>query len=144
MLKIYTSPSCSSCKKVKEYFKSHDIAYKERNILKMPLSRQEIFKMLSNSENGFDDIISTRSKVFKECGKSLDDMKVSELVDFIIEHPSVLKRPIILTDMDLQVGYNDEDITLFLPPDFREQACDHCYERAGAHCFFDEAIHAVK
>ena len=52
--------------------------------------------MLANSENGFDDIISTRSKVFKEKQLEPDTMTIQELVDFIIENPSVLKRPIII------------------------------------------------
>ena len=41
-------------------------------------------------------------------------MSVKELVEFIIEYPSVLKRPIIINENELQVGYNNEDITIFL------------------------------
>ena len=48
-----------------------------------------------------------------------DTMSVQELVDFIINYPSVLKRPIILNETELQVGYNNEDITIFLPKELR-------------------------
>ena len=82
--------------------------------------------MLIQSENGFDDIISMRSKVFKEKNVNLDDMNLNELINFIIENPSILKRPIILSDLDLQVGYNAEDISLFLPPELRE--CTDCID----------------
>ena len=75
--------------------------------------------MLANSENGFDDIISTRSKVFKEKKLDPDSMSVGELIDFIIDNPSVLKRPIIINESELQVGYNNEDITIFLPKELR-------------------------
>ena len=75
--------------------------------------------MLANSENGFEDIISTRSKIFKEKKLDPDSMSVKELVDFIIEYPSVLKRPIIINENELQVGYNNEDITIFLPKELR-------------------------
>lgn len=75
--------------------------------------------MLANSENGFEDIISTRSKVFKEKKLDPDSMSVQELVEFIIEYPSVLKRPIIINENELQVGYNNEDITIFLPKELR-------------------------
>ena len=65
MIQLYTSPSCLSCRKVKKYFNDHHIEYVEKNILNSRLQREDIFKMLVRSENGVDDIISTRSKIFK-------------------------------------------------------------------------------
>ena len=47
-------------------------------------------------------------------------MSVKALVEFIIDNPSVLKRPIIINDNELQVGYNNEDITIFLPKELRD------------------------
>lgn len=126
MIQLYTSPSCLSCRKVKKYFNKYGIKYVEKNILHTKLSREDIFKMLANSENGFDDIISVRSKVFKENNLDINSMKIHQLIDFIIENPTILKRPIIVTDYDLQVGYNDDDITLFLPPEVRERECSFC------------------
>jgi len=124
MLKIYTAPSCLSCRKVKKYFKEHNIEYVEKNILQTPLVRDDIYRMLIQSENGFEDIISMRSKIFKEKNVNLEEMNLNELIDFIIANPTILKRPIIVSDLDLQVGYNADDITLFLPPELRE-----CSER---------------
>jgi regulatory protein spx len=126
MIKIYTSPSCSSCRKVKKYFQQYKIPFTEKNILTTPLYREDIYKMLMNSENGFEDIISTRSNVFKELNVDLEKMKTNELVDFIVNNPSVLKRPIIVTDSEIQVGYNDDDIELFLPPELRDIECQDC------------------
>ena len=126
MIKLYTSPSCLSCRKVKKYFNKYNIPYVEKNILHNKLSREDIFKMLVNSENGFEDIISLRSKVFKESSVDLESMKIHELVDFIVDNPTILKRPIIVTDDEIQVGYNDDDITLFLPQELRERECSFC------------------
>ncbi len=119
MIQIYTTPSCASCRKAKKWFDQYNIPYSEKNIFSIKLSKDDIFKMLSNSENGFDDIISTRSKVFKEKKLDPDSMSVGALIDFIIENPSVLKRPIIINETELQVGYNNEDITIFLPKELR-------------------------
>lgn len=128
MIRIYTAPSCLSCRKVKKYFKDHKINYIEKNIIQTPLLREDIYKMLIQSENGFEDIISMRSNVFKENNVNLEEMNTNQLIDFIIENPTILKRPIIISDYDLQVGYNEEDISLFLPPELRD-----CYD-----CFGDE------
>ena len=112
MIQIYTTPSCASCRKAKKWFDQYKIPYSEKNIFSIKLSKEDIFRMLANSENGFDDIISTRSKVFKEKKLDPDNMSVQELIEFIIDYPSVLKRPIIINENELQVGYNNEDITI--------------------------------
>lgn len=128
MIKVYTTPSCSSCRKVKKYFTENDIPFVEKNIINTPLTREDVFKMLVNSENGFEDIISTRSKVFKDQKIDVNKMTIHELVDFIIANPTVLRRPIIMTTDEIQVGYNDDDITLFLPPELRERECQNCFK----------------
>ena len=123
MIQIYTTPSCASCRKAKKWFDQYKIPYSEKNIFSIKLSKEDIFKMLANSENGFEDIISTRSKVFKEKHLEPDNMSIHELVNFIIDNPSVLKRPIIFNENELQVGYNNEDITIFLPKELRNREC---------------------
>ena len=131
MIQIYTTPSCASCRKAKKWFDQYKIPYSEKNIFSIKLSKEDIFKMLANSENGFDDIISTRSKVFKEKQLEPDNMTIQELVDFIIENPSVLKRPIIINENELQVGYNNEDITIFLPKELRNRECFNSFDKDG-------------
>ena len=119
MIQIYTTPSCASCRKAKKWFDQYNIPYSEKNIFSIKLSKEDIFRMLANSENGFEDIISTRSKIFREKKLEPEQMSVQALVSFIIEYPSVLKRPIIINENELQVGYNNEDITIFLPKELR-------------------------
>ena len=123
MIQIYTTPSCASCRKAKKWFDQYKIPYSEKNIFSIKLSKEDIFRMLANSENGFEDIISTRSKIFKEKKLDPENMTVQALVDFIIAYPSVLKRPIIINENELQVGYNNEDITIFLPKELRNREC---------------------
>lgn len=120
MIIIYTTPSCSSCRKAKKWLDNHMIKYVERNLFTQSLTEEDINYMLVNAENGFDDIISTRSKVFKEQNLDIEDMLISELKRFIIKNPSVLKRPIIVDDTRLQVGYNEEEIRVFIPRRLRD------------------------
>ena len=115
MITIYTSPSCSSCRKVKKWFDEQNIPYREKNIFASRLTEEELKEMLVKAENGTDDIVSNRSKIIKEQKVDIDSMKISELVKFIRENPSVLKRPIMLDDKRMQVGYNSEEIRTFIP-----------------------------
>lgn len=115
MIKIYTSPSCSSCRKVKKWFDDQEIPYVEKNIFAATLREEELKDILEKSENGTEDIISSRSKIIKESNIDIDSMSVKELIQFIRENPSVLKRPIMVDDRKIQVGYDPEEITVFIP-----------------------------
>lgn len=115
MIKIYTSPSCSSCRKVKKWFEDQEIPFEERNIFSATLNPEELKEILFKSENGTEDIISSRSKIVKETKVDLDNMTISEMISFIRDNPSVLKRPIVVSDRRIQVGYNEEEIRSFIP-----------------------------
>ena len=96
MVEIYTSPSCSSCRKAKKWLDEYGIKYIEKNLFVTKITREDIKQILEKTENGFEDIISTRSKAFKENNLDADEMTINELLDIIVENPSVLRRPIIV------------------------------------------------
>lgn len=115
MLNLYTSPSCTSCRKAKAWLKEHDISSKERNIFANPLNKEEIMQVLRMTENGTEEIISTRSRTFQNLKINLDDLSIDQLIDLVEKNPSLLRRPIIMDDRRLQVGYNEDEIRRFLP-----------------------------
>jgi len=126
MIVIYTSPGCASCRKVKSWLKTHDLEFIEKNIFTTLLSRKEIQHILTKTENGFEDIISKRSKIIQENKVDFDSMSTNELVDFIIENPSVLRRPLIISEKIFQVGYDSEEIDAFIPRELKELAKADC------------------
>ena len=115
MLNLYTSPSCTSCRKAKAWLKEHDISFKERNIFANPLNKEEIMQVLRMTENGTEEIISTRSRTFQNLKINLDDLSIDQLIDLVEKNPSLLRRPIIMEDRRLQGGYNEDEIRRFLP-----------------------------
>ncbi|KRN48218.1 arsenate reductase [Pediococcus pentosaceus] len=100
--------------------KEHRIDFTERNIFSEPLSAEEIKRVLRMTENGTEEIISRRSKVFQELNVDLDDLPLQQLINLIEENPGLLRRPIIMDDKRLQVGYNEDEIRRFLPRKVRQ------------------------
>lgn len=115
MINLYVSSSCTSCRKARAWLKKHDIPFKERNIFSEPLTKEDIVNILRLTENGTEEIISTRSKAFQELHVNLDDLSIDQLLDLVEKNPSLLRRPFIMDDRRLQVGYNDDEIRRFLP-----------------------------
>ena len=134
MIRIYTAPSCASCRKVKAWLKENDLPFVEKNIFSTSLHKEELQELLARSENGTDDIISKRSKVIKEQNIDVEDMSVNELISFIKDNPSILKRPIMLDDRRFQVGYNSEEIRAFIPRNLRNLSdCKTDYYHSFEH-----------
>lgn len=67
------------------------------------------------TEDGTDEIISTRSKTFQKLDVNLETMPLQDLFEVIKENPGLLRRPIIIDEKRLQVGYNEDEIRRFLP-----------------------------
>ncbi|MFE7064066.1 transcriptional regulator SpxA [Sutcliffiella sp. NPDC057660] len=119
MVNLYTTPSCTSCRKAKAWLEEHHIDYVERNILSDPLTIDEIKSILRMTEDGTDEIISTKSKTFQNLNVNIESLPLKELYELIKRNPQMLRRPIIQDEKRLQVGYNEEEIRSFLPRKLR-------------------------
>lgn len=115
MVIIYTSPGCASCRKAKQWLKDNHISFIEKNIFSNLLKEGEIKYLMSRCEHGTEDIISTRSKAFQSLQRNIEDFSVNELVKLIQKNPSILKRPILLSEKTMVVGYDDDEITAVTP-----------------------------
>ncbi|MGD6877189.1 transcriptional regulator SpxA [Bacillus infantis] len=119
MVNLYVSSSCTSCRKAKAWLEEHNIEYTERNIINEPLSVEEIKSILRMTENGTEEIISTKSKAYQQLDMEIESLPLKELYQLIADNPQMLRRPIIIDEKRLQVGYNDEEIRSFLPRKLR-------------------------
>lgn len=119
MVTLYTSPSCTSCRKARAWLEEHNIPFEERNIFSNPLNVDEIKQILQMTEDGTEEIISKRSKIFQDLDIDLDELPLQKLITLIQKNPGLLRRPIIMDSKRLQVGYNEDEIRRFLPRDVR-------------------------
>lgn len=126
MILVYTSFGCASCRKVKQWLKDHNMPFVEKNIFTTMLNEKELRMLLRRSENGTDDIISKKSKIIKENQIDIEEMSTNELIQFIQQNPSVLKRPIMLDERQFLVGYDEEEIEVFIPRELRALADHAC------------------
>ena len=119
MVTLFLAPSSGSSRKARAWLTAHQIPLVERNLAAEPLSLAEIKSILKMSENGTDDIISKRSKAYQALNIDLDELSLSQLTTLIQTHPGLVRRPIILDDKRMLVGYNEDEIRRFLPRQVR-------------------------
>ena len=131
MVILYTSPSCTSCRKARAWLKENKIPFEERNIFSDPLNVDEIKRLLRMTEDGTEEIISTRSKIFQELGINIDDLSTGTLIKLVAKYPVLLCLFIMMDDKRLQVGYNEDEIRRFLPRSVRTMELQQAQLLAG-------------
>jgi regulatory protein spx len=79
--------------------------------------------MLFLCENGFEDIIIPEYKTAKDNKIAYDilsdDIETEEMIDTILKYPAMLKYPIVFDEKKILIGYNSEDIRMFLPREYK-------------------------
>ena len=119
MVTLYTTPSCTSCRKARAWLEEHQIPYTERNIFSEPLSLQEIKDILRMTEEGTEDIVSTRSKAYSDLNIEISEISLNDFYRIVQEQPGLLRRPIMIDERRLQIGFNEDEIRRFLPREVR-------------------------
>lgn len=93
MIKIYTVSSCTSCKKAKTWLNAHQLSYKEQNLGKEGITREELLDILTKTDNGIASIVSSKNRYAKALGVDIEDLSVNEVLNLIMETPRILKTP---------------------------------------------------
>lgn len=108
--------------------------------MKDQLSDVEILHLLSLTENGTEEIISKRGKAYQKLNVDLYDLSMNCLIKVIEKNRSLLRRPLIVDNKRLQVGYNEDDIRKFLPQSVRKIAYQTAEERIKKDLRLENAI----
>ncbi|NLJ17981.1 transcriptional regulator SpxA [Globicatella sulfidifaciens] len=119
MVTLYVTPSCTSCRKARAWLEENNIPYQERNIFTEPLTLNEIKAILRMTEEGTEDIASTRSKAYAELNIDISEMPLNDFFDLVQKEPGLLRRPIMIDEKRLQIGFNEDEIRRFLPREVR-------------------------
>ncbi|MBF8807308.1 MAG: transcriptional regulator Spx [Enterococcus lacertideformus] len=115
MIKVYTSPSCTSCRKARAWLQENRLDFEEKNIFAEPLTENEIREILAATNGGVEDIISTRSKIYEKLAIDFNELTLKQMIVLFKEYPSLLRRPIL-------IGFNEDEIRSFVPREIRSVA----------------------
>lgn len=133
MVIIYLSPSCTSCRKAHAWLEEYNVPFIVRNIISDPPTLPELKKILSLTTQGTDEIISMRSKAFLDLNVDVEDMSLKEVCHLIYDHPEILRKPIIVDERRIQIGYNEGQIRQFVPKSHRRHQLNQANHMLAAH-----------
>lgn len=83
------------------------------------MEKDDLIKILSLTENVLEDVIATRGKTYSGLNHNFDELGLEEAYRLIQENPRLLKRSLIFDEQRLLIGFNEDGIRAFIPPEVR-------------------------
>ncbi|MFK4898929.1 ArsC/Spx/MgsR family protein [Lactococcus petauri] len=120
MIQVYYRGSCGSSKQAFSWFEKYNIDVQKQNISK--ITKRDLYKLLQISDGGLKDITKRQEKSGDKVKKALSYMELlsfNEALNFLLSHPYVLQSPIIMDEYNYLIGYNEDEIRIFLPKEYR-------------------------
>ncbi|MCH1976482.1 Spx/MgsR family RNA polymerase-binding regulatory protein [Enterococcus hirae] len=116
MIIVYTTVSCTACRQAIKWFTDNNILFSERKIQSNnPFTKVELKEILFLTENGWEDLICKRSNVYKFFVDEFEEYTLERSIEFVIAHPNILKKPIIMDEKKVRAGFNTTVLRSFIP-----------------------------
>ena len=104
-------PKCSTCQKARAFLESHDLAYTFRDIKEQNPTREELALWLTRSGLSLKKFFNTSGMLYKSLGLKdrLPHMSEEEQLDLLATDGMLVKRPILVTDDAVLVGFRQSE-----------------------------------
>lgn len=116
-VEMYLYSSCTSCRKAEGLLGELGVQADRRDYFKERFSREELVGLLNRIGKRPGEVLSTRSTPYRTLDLETKDLSDAELIDFMVEHPQLLRRPLIVRGDDATVGFNRDAITALVKGD---------------------------
>ncbi len=109
-IKIYHNPRCSKSREALARLKDLGHAPEIIEYLKTVPTKAVLEELAQSSGLGARGLMRSGEKIFKERGLAEDKWSDGQLIDFMVAHPILINRPIVVTEKGARLGRPVETI----------------------------------
>lgn len=118
---IYHNPACGTSRNTLEMIRNSDSEPTIIHYLETPLSRDELVKLIANMGITVRALLRKNVEPFEDLGLAEDRFTDDHLIDFMLQHPILINRPIVVTPLGTRLCRPSE-IVLDILPDAQKTA----------------------
>ncbi|MBU2921800.1 hypothetical protein KO504_10650 [Winogradskyella psychrotolerans] len=108
MNKIYYLSSCNTCTRIINELHLPE-GFQLQDIKTEPITAQQIEQMRELT-NSYESLFSKRARLYKELGLKDKSLTEDDYKNYILEHYTFLKRPVILYDNQIFIGNSKKTV----------------------------------
>ncbi len=114
---IYHNPKCGTSRNTLEMIRKSGVEPQVIEYLKTPPSREELVDLIKRTGLPVRDILRQKGTPYDELGLGEDRWTDDQLIDFMMEHPILINRPIVVSEKGVRLCRPSEKVFDLLPKD---------------------------
>lgn len=114
---IYHNPKCGTSRNTLEMIRKSGVEPQVIEYLKTPPSREELVDLIKRTGLPVRDIFRQKGTPYDELGLGEDRWTDDQLIDFMMEHPILINRPIVVSEKGVRLCRPSEKVLDLLPKD---------------------------
>jgi len=114
---IYHNPKCGTSRNTLEMIRKSGVEPQVIEYLKTPPSREELVGLIGRMGIPVRDLLRQKGTPYDELGLSDDKWTDDQLIDFMMEHPILINRPVVVSDKGVRLCRPSEKVMDLLPTD---------------------------
>ncbi|MEX2657111.1 MAG: arsenate reductase family protein [Balneolales bacterium] len=112
MLEVIGITQCNTIKKTIDWLEQQKVEYSFRDVKKDPLSPNELAGLVMKA--GLETLANRRGRKWKMLGLADKKLTDNDLFEVLLEHQTMIKRPVLRRGEAVLVGFDEEAVERFL------------------------------
>jgi len=112
---IYHNPACGTSRNTLEMIRNSGVEPTVILYLETPPSREELLKLISDMGITVRDLLRKNVEPYEELGLAEDRFTDNQLVEFMLQSPILINRPIVVTPLGTRLCRPSEMVLDILP-----------------------------
>ncbi len=112
MLHLLGIKNCNKIRDTKKWLEDHKVDYAFVDVKKDPLNSDELDEL--RVKVGLDTLINRKGMKWRQLGLKDQNLSEDELFDVLLENQTMIKRPVLIKDDAVLVGYDEESFEAFV------------------------------
>ena len=108
MIKLFGIPNCDTIKKAKKWLEQNNIDYSFHDYRKEGVNADMVTEFCQTL--GWDKVLNKRGTTYRQLDEDTkNSLSESTAIPLLVEHPAMIKRPILEKDGQLFIGFKAAD-----------------------------------
>ncbi|MGV4091539.1 glutaredoxin-dependent arsenate reductase [Citrobacter freundii] len=112
---IYHNPACGTSRNTLEMIRNSGTEPNVILYLENPPSRDELVKLIADMGISVRALLRKNVETYEELGLAEDKFTDDQLIDFMLQHPILINRPIVVTPLGTKLCHPSEVVLDVLP-----------------------------
>jgi arsenate reductase len=108
MLTVYGIKQCDTCRKALKWLTGKDINHRFHDFRVDGLDKDLLKGWLDSSYAG--NLVNRRSTTWRQLSDEQRGFEGDELLELLLQHPTLIKRPVFFTDEIVAVGFKPDEL----------------------------------